>query len=61
MNKQWNVVSTLFVLLVLIYTGSAVWCLYDSKLAEFKGFHEFIMPLILLIGGYLARMLGEPK
>lgn len=58
MNKHWNVVATLAVILVLTYAGATVTGLVIGKLT-FPEFRESMSVVLLPVLGYLARMLGE--
>lgn len=60
MNRQWNVVATLAVILVLAYAGGVTFSFVAAKIA-FSEYREAMLAVLLPVLGYLARMLGEPE
>jgi hypothetical protein len=59
MNKKWNVVAIMAVLLSLGYVGTSATALVLGKV-DFNTFQSAVVPLVTAWGGYLAAMLREP-
>lgn len=60
MKRQWNVVATLAVILVLAYAGGVTFS-FVSGATDFEGYKQGMLAVLLPVLGYLARMLGEPE
>ena len=60
LNKQWNVVASLTVIVLLSYGGVVVYALVADKI-DFAGFQSAVAPMLAAVTGYMARMLGEQK
>jgi len=58
MNRQWNVMASLAVLLVLAYAGGYVAALSIGKV-DIAAFREGMLPVVTAVLGYVARMIKD--
>lgn len=58
MNKYWNVIASLTVILIVLYTGACTTALVMG-LTTFDEFKQAVFPLVTAVVGYLAAMLPK--
>ena len=56
--KFWNVIASLAVLLVLVYTGACTAALLMDRV-DFEAFKQAVLPVLTAVLGYMAAMLPK--